>query len=96
VDGAEYLIAAGNPGRLAVATGGASGSGPYRYRLLVSADGARRWQTAITGVTQLNPQAPAAAGLGMTSSGIGWWISDPRTLWLTNDNGQTWHRHTVP
>ncbi len=92
--GTNWQIAAASPARLAVATGGASGSGPFRYRLLVSADRGRHWSTVVTGITQLSPQAPAVADLGFTGR-VGWWISDPRTFWLTSDKGRTWHRHAV-
>jgi len=93
--GTDYLIAAASPGRLAVATGGASGSGPYAYRLLESADGGRHWTTAAAGTAQLNPRAPAVAGLGFASPDAGWWISDPHSIWITSDGGRTWHRHPI-
>ncbi len=86
------LIAAASPGRLAVATGGVAGSGTFTYRLVVSADGGLHWSTAVTGTTQVSPQAPGAAFLGFESSRVGRWISDERDIWTTRDGGLHWLR----
>ncbi len=93
--GSWYLVAAASPERLVVATGPVGGGGPFRYRLLVSADGGRHWATAVTGTTRLNPQAPGVAALGFESPSSGWWVSDPRSIWITRDGGRSWHRHAV-
>ncbi len=90
------LIAAAGPARLVVATGGVAGGGPFAYRLVVSADGGLRWSTAITGTTQLDPQAPGAASLGFEASPAGWWISDARDIWTTRDGGLHWLRRAFP
>jgi hypothetical protein len=94
--GTNWLIAAASPQRLVLATGPTSGSGPVRYRLLVSEDGGLRWKTAVTGITQLNPQAPAVASLGFTTPRAGWWISGPHADWITSNGGLTWERQPVP
>ncbi|HUB43201.1 MAG TPA: hypothetical protein VMA72_30480 [Streptosporangiaceae bacterium] len=94
--GTNWLIVAASPHRLALATGPASGSGQVRYRLLVSDDGGLTWKTAISGITRLNPHAPAVASVGFTTPLAGWWISDPRTAWITGDGGLTWQRQPVP
>jgi hypothetical protein len=49
------LIAAASPARLAGATGRVTGSGPFTYRMVVSADGGLHWATAVTDTTQINP-----------------------------------------
>jgi hypothetical protein len=90
------LIAAASPARLIVAAGGAAGGGPFAYRLVVSADGGLHWSTAITGTTQINPQAPAAAFLGFEDPRAGRWISDERDIWTTRDGGLHWLRQAFP
>ena len=90
------LIAAASPGRLVAATGGVSGSGPFTYRLAVSSDGGLDWSAAITGTTQLNPQAPGAAFLGFEDARVGRWISDARHIWTTRDGGLHWLRQAFP
>jgi photosystem II stability/assembly factor-like uncharacterized protein len=90
------LIAAASPGRLAVATGGAQGSGPFTYRLVVSADNGVRWSSAVTGTTQINPQAPGASFLGFEDTRVGRWVSDDRSIWTTSDGGLHWHRRAFP
>jgi photosystem II stability/assembly factor-like uncharacterized protein len=90
------LIAAASPGRLVVATGGVAGSGPFTYRLVVSADGGLSWSAAVTGTTQINPQAPAAAFLGFEDSRVGRWVSDERDIWTTRDGGMRWLRRAFP
>jgi photosystem II stability/assembly factor-like uncharacterized protein len=90
------LIATASPGWLVVATGGAQGSGPFTYRLVVSADGGLRWSAAVTGTTQLNPRAPGAFFLGFEDSRVGRWISDGRDIWTTRDSGMRWLRRAFP
>jgi photosystem II stability/assembly factor-like uncharacterized protein len=90
------LIAAASPGRLVVATGGAQGSGPFTYRLVVSTDGGLRWSAVITGATQINPRAPGASFLGFEDSRTGRWISDGRDIWTTRDGGLRWLRRAFP
>jgi len=89
------LIAAASPGRLVVATGGAQGSGPFTYWLVVSTDGGLRWSVAVTGITQLNPRAPGASFLGFEDSRVGRWISDERDIWTTRDSGMRWLRRPL-
>jgi photosystem II stability/assembly factor-like uncharacterized protein len=90
------LVAAASPGRLVAATGGVSGSGPFTYRLAVSTDGGRRWSTAVTGTTQLMPQAPGTAFLGFEDPTTGRWISDARHIWTTHDGGLHWLQRAFP
>ncbi len=91
-----HLIAAASRGRLVVATGGVTGGGPFTYRLAVSSDGGLRWSAAITGSTQIDPRAPAAAFLGFEDSRVGRWASDGRDIWTTRDGGTRWHRRAFP
>ncbi|HEX4660984.1 MAG TPA: hypothetical protein VH307_26635 [Streptosporangiaceae bacterium] len=86
------LIAAASPGRLVVATGAVGGSGPFPYRLAVSADGGVSWSTAITGTMQINPQAPGTTFLGFEDARVGRWISDAQHIWTTRDGGLHWLR----
>ena len=90
------LIAAASPGRLVVATGGAAGSGPLTCRLVVSTDNGLHWSAAVTGATQLNPQAPGASFLDFEDSRVGRWISDERDIWTTRDGGMRWLRRAFP
>jgi len=90
------LIAAASPGRLVVATGGVTGSGPFTYRLVASADGGRSWPAAVTGTTQINPLAPGAAFLGFEDARAGRWVSDERDIWTTRDGGLHWLRRAFP
>ncbi len=90
------LIAAASPGQLVVATGGAQGSGPFTYRLVVSTDNGLRWSAAVTGTTQINPQAPGASFLGFEDSRAGRWVSDERDIWITHDGGLRWLRRAFP
>jgi photosystem II stability/assembly factor-like uncharacterized protein len=86
------LMAAPSPGHLVVATGVPGGSGPFPYRLTVSADGGVTWSTAITGTMQINPQAPGVAFLGFEDAAAGSWISDAQHIWTTTDGGLHWLR----
>jgi photosystem II stability/assembly factor-like uncharacterized protein len=90
------LIAAASPGRLAVATGGAQGRGPFTYRLVMSADNGVRWSSAVTGTTQINPQTPGSSFLGFEDTRAGRWVSDDRSIWTTSDGGLHWHRRAFP
>jgi hypothetical protein len=90
------LIAAASPGRLAVATGGAQGDGPFTYWLMVSADNGLRWSAAVTGTTHLSLQAPGATFLGFEDSRVGRWVSDDRDIWATRDGGMHWLRRAFP
>jgi photosystem II stability/assembly factor-like uncharacterized protein len=90
------LIAAASPARLVVATGAATGGGPFTYRLAVSTDSGLRWSTAITGTTQINPQSPGYAFLGFEDPEAGRWISDTRHIWTTRDGGLHWLRLAFP
>jgi photosystem II stability/assembly factor-like uncharacterized protein len=94
----HYLaqIAAASPGRLAVATGGETGNGPFTYRMEVSTDAGRSWSTAVTGTTQLSLQAPGAVFTGFEDPRTGWWISDARHIWVTRDGGHHWTRQAFP
>ena len=62
----------------------------------VSTDGGLRWSTAITGTTQINPQAPGATFLGFEDSRTGRWISDARHIWTTRDGGRHWLQRAFP
>jgi photosystem II stability/assembly factor-like uncharacterized protein len=86
------LIAAASPGHLVVATGAVGGSGPFTYRLAVSADGGVSWSTAITGTMQISPQAPGATFLAFEDARVGRWISDAQHIWTTRDGGLHWLR----
>lgn len=90
------LIAAASPGRLVVASGGVTGSGPFTYRLAVSTDGGRHWSTAVTATAQINPQSPGAAFLGFEDARVGRWISDTGHIWTTQDGGLHWLRRPFP
>ncbi len=90
------LIAAASAAHLALATGGATGQGEFRYRLLASSDGGVHWSPAVTGTTQLVPQAPGAAFLGFEDARVGRWISGPRDIWTTDDAGLHWHERAFP
>lgn len=90
------LIAAASPAHLLVATGGATGDGPFTYRLLASADGGLRWSTVAVGTTQLDHRLPGASFLGFEDARVGRWISDSRDIWTTRDAGQHWRRQPFP
>jgi len=92
----SHLIAAAGPAWLVVATGGVGGSGPFSYRLAVSANDGRRWTTEIVGSAQLTSGAPAAAFLEFDDSGVGWWVSDEHDFWTTDDGGLHWLRLAFP
>ena len=86
------LLATPRPGRLVLATGGVSGSGPFAYRLDFSGDDGLHWTTIVTGTTQLGPQAAAPAILAFAGSRSGWWASDSQDVWITSDGGLDWRR----
>lgn len=90
------LIGAASATHLVLATGGATGSGPFIYRLVTSADGGLRWSAAVIGSARLDPAAPAAAFLGFEDASTGRWISDGHDIWTTHDAGQHWRRLAFP
>ena len=90
------LIAAASPGRMAVATGGVQGSGLFTYRLVMSADNGLRWSAAVTGTTQINPQAPGVSFLGFEDARVGRWASVAGAIWTTRDGGTHWLRRAFP
>jgi len=90
------LLATPGPGRLVLATGGVGGSGPFTYRLDVSRDDGLLWTRAVTGTTQIRPQAMVPPVLAFAGSRFGWWTSDSRDIWITRDGGQVWLRRPFP
>jgi photosystem II stability/assembly factor-like uncharacterized protein len=92
-DGAAHyleMIAVASAAHLVLATSGATGDGPFTYRLIASADGGLHWSAAVTGAEQLDPRAPGAAFLGFEDARVGRWISGPHDIWTTHDAGQHW------
>jgi len=90
------LIAAASPRHLVLATGAATGSGPFAYRLVASSDGGLHWTAPITGTTRINPRAPGAFFLGFEDPTTGRWISDAHHIWTTRDGGLRWLRRAFP
>ncbi|HTX81522.1 MAG TPA: hypothetical protein VME44_05055 [Streptosporangiaceae bacterium] len=90
------LLASPGPGRLMLATGGVSGSGPFTYRLDVSRDGGLHWTTVVTGTTEVSPSAAIPAVLGFGGAGFGWWASTSQEIWLTRDDGLRWRQRPFP
>ena len=90
------LIAAASSTVLAVASPPVSGSGPYTYRLLASADGGATWSTSISDPEVLAVNAPGIAFLGFQDGKAGRWIGDATAIWSTDDGGTHWLRRQFP
>jgi hypothetical protein len=90
------LLATPRPGRLVLATGGVSGSGPFAYRLEVSRDDGLHWTIVVAGTMQLSPQAGAPAILAFSGSRSGWWASGSQDVWITTDGGLEWLHRPFP
>jgi photosystem II stability/assembly factor-like uncharacterized protein len=90
------LIAAASPDTLLVATGTATGSGPYDYRLLLSTDGGESFHTQITDPEQLNQNSPGPRYLHFQTALIAHWVGDPNAIWSTTDGGHHWTKTPFP
>jgi photosystem II stability/assembly factor-like uncharacterized protein len=90
------LLVTPRPGRLVLATGGISGSGPFTCRLDVSGDNGLHWMTAVTATTRVSPQAALPPVLAFAGSRFGWWASDSQDIWITHDGGLAWLRRPFP
>jgi photosystem II stability/assembly factor-like uncharacterized protein len=88
------LLATPGRGRLVLATGGVGGSGPFTYRLDVSADDGLRWTDVVTGTTQVHAEAALPPALAFAGSRYGWWAGTSHDVWITRDGGQVWLRRS--
>ena len=87
-------LAATSSGTLAVSTPEVSPHGTFTARLFLSKDMGKQWKTALTDTQRVT--VDVTLWVGFQTSLTGWWVGDPRAVWITMDGGEHWTKSPFP